>query len=111
MDFKVSILDQIKENYKPLLILLSGTALVFLISKYFKARSCESEEKDPGRELPTVEDIQRFIEELPLDISQLENNQEGLKELIGELSEISEDEEWKELVASLKKFYEEGSVV
>lgn len=111
MDFKVSILDQIKENYKPLLLLLSGTAIVFIISKYFKARSCDSVEKDPSRELPTVEDIQKFIEELPLDISQLENNQEGLKELIGELSEISEDEEWKELVASLQKFYEESSAV
>ncbi|KAL3271504.1 hypothetical protein HHI36_021986 [Cryptolaemus montrouzieri] len=111
MDFKVVILDQIRENYKPLLLLLSGTALYFIISKYYKMRSCSctSSSKNVTKELPSIEDIQRFIEELPLDTSQLENTQEGLKELLGELSEISDDEEWRELVASLQRFYEESA--
>ncbi|KAK9880684.1 hypothetical protein WA026_011920 [Henosepilachna vigintioctopunctata] len=113
MDFKVYVLDQIKENYKPILIFLSGTAICLIASKYFKIKTCDCADgkKTITKEIPSVEDIQRFIEELPLDASQLENSQEGLKELLSELSEISDDEEWKELVASLQKFYDESTVM
>ncbi|CAG9854643.1 unnamed protein product [Phyllotreta striolata] len=97
----------LRKHYKKFLFMLSSAFAVYFFKKYVYKKvfyTTKVKKKEPLTEFPTVEDIQKFIEELPFDA--LKMNQEiTLKDLLGELSDFSEDEEWKELIASIDTMY------
>lgn len=75
----------------------------YVYNKLFRKKP----KRKPIKDFPTIEDIQKFIEELPFDAMKMDKSI-TLKDLLGELSEFSEDEEWKELIASVNNLYQDS---
>ncbi|CAH1102214.1 unnamed protein product [Psylliodes chrysocephalus] len=98
----------LKKHYKKVLFILSSAVAVYFFNKfvYKKMFGSGKPKKKPLKEFPTIEDIQKFIEELPFDAIKMDRGI-TLKDLLGELSEFSDDEEWKELIASVHNMYNE----
>lgn len=95
-------------HYKKFLLLCTATATVYLIKRYLDKKKATKKEKKKLKEFPTVHEIQRFIEELPFDATN-PGRPITLQDLLGELSEFSEDEEWRELIASVHTMYKDRS--
>lgn len=56
----------------------------------------------------TVEQIRKIIEDLPYENKNSETNL-TLKDLLDDLKDLNEDEEWKRLITSLQNFYTEDN--
>ncbi|XP_050311210.1 uncharacterized protein LOC126746861 [Anthonomus grandis grandis] len=98
----------LQTHYKKLLVICTATATVYLVKKYMenKRKPKGKKEKKKIREFPTVDQIQKFIENLPFEAVRT-GKAITLKDLLGELSEFSEDEDWKELIASVHTMYQD----
>lgn len=110
MEVQSRALQHFQRHYKKVLVILSSAILAYFLQKYFYRKIFGKKPKskrEPLTEFPTIEDIQRFIEELPFDAVKMDKTI-TLKDLLGELSEFSEDEEWKELIASVHSLYQES---
>ncbi|KAL1502494.1 hypothetical protein ABEB36_007630 [Hypothenemus hampei] len=109
---KLFFTSQLQTHYKKLLILCTATATLYLIKRYIDRKKPLNmkKEKKKIKEFPKIEEIQKFIEDLPFDSLQSGTNV-TLKHLLDELSEFSEDEEWKELIASVHHLYDSGSIM
>lgn len=107
MDAKSRALHQFQKHYKKVLFILSSAILIYLAGKFSLKRVFARRKREPLKDFPTLEDIQKFIEELPYD-GQKVGKPVTLKDLLGELSEFSEDEEWKELIASVNSLYKDS---
>ncbi|CAH0548906.1 unnamed protein product [Brassicogethes aeneus] len=95
-----------KSHYKKFLVGLSSALAIYLFQRYVYKRVFDKKDKK-AEEFPTIDDIQKFIEDLPLDSIKLDKTI-SLKDLLGELSEFSDDEEWKELIQSVQTLYQEN---
>lgn len=111
MDINSLIASQFHTHYKKLLIICTATATLYLIKRYIdkKRKSKSKKEKKKIKEFPTIEEIQKFIEDLPFDAVK-SGKPVTLQDLLGELSEFSEDEDWKELIASVHNMYQDNGV-
>lgn len=109
MDAKSRALHQFQKHYKKIIFILSSAIIIYLAGKYSikKMFPRKGRKREPLKDFPTLEDIQKFIEDLPYD-SQKMGKTITLKDLLGELSEFSEDEEWKELIASVNSLYNDS---
>lgn len=109
MDAKSRALHQFQKHYKKIVVILSSGIVMYLVGKYGyrKMFSKKGKKREPLKDFPTLEDIQNFIEELPCDNDKMEKTV-TLKDLLCELSEFSEDEEWKELIASVNSLYNDS---
>lgn len=109
MDSKSRALNQFQRHYKKIVVILSSAIIIFLIGKftYRKMFARKGKKREPLKDFPTLEDIQKFIEELPYESGKMVKNV-TLKDLLGELSEFSEDEEWKDLIASVNSLYNDS---
>lgn len=108
MDVKSRVLNHLQRHYKKILVVLSSVVAVYFLHKYIHTRMFRRKPKrEPIKDFPTIEDIQQFIEDLPFDAMRMDKTI-TLKDLLGELSEFSEDEEWKELIASVHSLYQDS---
>lgn len=109
MDAKSRALQQFQKHYKKIFVILSGAIIIYLTGRYsYRKMFCKKGRKrEPLKDFPTLEDIQKFLEDLPYDSEKMEKTV-TLKDLLGELSEFSEDEEWKELIASVNSLYNDS---
>ncbi|ERL85789.1 hypothetical protein D910_03204 [Dendroctonus ponderosae] len=112
MELNSFIASQLQAHFKKLLIICTATASIYLIKRYLdkKKLALAKKNKRTIKEFPTIEEIQRFIEELPFNAG-ASGKSVTLKDLLGELSEFSEDEDWKELIASVHHMYKESPTV
>lgn len=108
MDAKSRALHQFQKHYKKIMFILSGAIVIYLAGRFSLRRIFpKRKRREPLKDFPTLEDIQKFIEELPYD-SEKAGKPVTLRDLLGELSEFSEDEEWKELIASVNGLYKDS---
>ncbi|CAG9770156.1 unnamed protein product [Ceutorhynchus assimilis] len=110
MEINSLLSSHLCDHYKKLIFLCTATATIYMIKKYMDKRQNKSNskkmEKKKLKDFPTVDEIQRFIEDLPFE--EMTNDKPlSLKDLLGELSEFSDNEDWKELIASVHTMYEE----
>lgn len=110
MDFTSSLFER---HYKKFLVIVSITAFIGLYSKYHyhhhhkpTTNPTTTKEKDDiimelMATVDTVEDIQKYIEELPCEASVEEVMAASLTDLVGELMKWSDDEDWLKLVESV----------
>lgn len=109
MDSKSRALHQFQKHYKKIIVILSSAIIIYMAGKYSfkKIFPKKGRKREVLKEFQTLEDIQKSIEDLPYE-SQKIGKPVTLKDLLGELSEFSEDEEWKELIASVNSLYNES---
>ncbi|VEN33685.1 unnamed protein product [Callosobruchus maculatus] len=110
MDTKSRVLQHFQRHYKKIFVILSSAIAIYFVQKFILKKMFgrrPSGKREPLKDFPTIEDIQKFIEELPFDAVKMDKTI-TLKDLLGELSEFSEDEEWKELIASVHSLYQES---
>lgn len=108
MDAKSRALQQFQKHYKKVIFILSSAIIIYFAGKFSLKRLFPKRKgREPLKDFPTLEDIQRFIEDLPYDAEKV-GKPVTLKDLLGELSEFSEDEEWKELIASVNSLYKDS---
>ncbi|XP_030759628.1 uncharacterized protein LOC115885025 [Sitophilus oryzae] len=99
---------QFQTHYKKILLLCAAGFSCYMMKRYIetKKKAESKKEKKTLKEFPSLEEIQKFIEDLPLNEAKSNKNM-TLKDLLGELSEFSEDEDWKGLIASVHSLYEQ----
>ena len=98
MDVKLQLLTFFENNQRKLAWFVGGCLFVYLTHKFFY----KSPQKKP--EL-TVEQIRKIIEDLPYESRNSDNL--TLKDLLDELKDLNDDEEWKKLITSAQNFYNE----
>lgn len=106
MDFTSFLFER---HFKKFLVIVSIAALIGVYSKYYHRQTnttatSTTEEKDIIMELAkaeTVEDVQRYIEQLPCEGSEAEVDSVSLGDLAEELMKWSDDEGWRSLVRSV----------
>lgn len=100
MEFTSSIF----ESYFEKLFVLISTAAIIGLLKYCNCLNQKTDEKpnsrrndilimDELRKAKTVEDVQKLIEELPCECSEEDLNSVNLRDLMGDLINLSEDDE------------------
>lgn len=106
--FKVTAI--LKKHYKTFFVILSSTLAIYLLRKFIskKGKKVNNDSTPKDDEFPTVGDIQKIIQEIPPD-KLLMDTTVSLKDLLSELSEFSDDEEWKELIQSVHVLYQEAA--
>lgn len=99
-------------HYKKILFICGLGFTCYFMKKYIEKRKILQlkKEKKKVKNFPSIEEIQKFIEELPFNDVKANQNV-TLKDLLGELSEFSEDEDWKELIASVHSMYNQDESV
>lgn len=95
----------LRAHYKKVIILLTGALFVYTVRRYFKKFNDKNVKKP--KDFPTVESIEKFIDEFPLDKIKIDRTL-SLKDLLAELSEFSDDEEWKDLIANVQTLYQQN---
>ncbi|KAF7284696.1 hypothetical protein GWI33_021709 [Rhynchophorus ferrugineus] len=106
MEVSVPAFSNFWLHYKKILLICGIGFTCYLMKKYIDNRKKLQlrRERKKVKNFPSIEEIQRFIEELPFNDVKANKNV-TLKDLLGELSEFSEDEDWKELIASVHSMY------
>ncbi|CAH1992883.1 unnamed protein product [Acanthoscelides obtectus] len=110
MDTKCRVLEHFQKHYKKIFVIFSTAIAVYFVHKFVMKKMFGKRtagKREPLKDFPSIDDIQKFIEELPFDAVKMDKTV-TLKDLLGELSEFSEDEEWKELIASVHSLYQES---
>lgn len=100
MDVKTHFVTFFEQNQRKLAYGACGCFLTYLLYKFLY--------QAPRRNKPelTVEQIKKIIEDLPLEGRNSDSNL-TLKDLLDELKDINDDEEWKKLITSVQNFYNE----
>jgi hypothetical protein len=102
MDIKSRFLTIFEQNQKKFAWAAAGCLFVYLSYKFFFEAT---KKKKP--EL-TAEQIRKIIEDLPFESKNSDTNL-TLKDLLDELKDLNDDEEWKKLITSVQNFYNEES--
>ncbi|EFA04816.1 hypothetical protein TcasGA2_TC014866 [Tribolium castaneum] len=100
MDIKSNLVRFFEQNQRKIAWVTWGCFLTYLLYKFLF--------QTPAKTKPelTVEQIKKIIEDLPFEGRSSETNL-TLKDLLDELKDINDDEEWKKLITSVQSFYNE----
>lgn len=104
MDFTVSLFER---HFQKFLVILSIAALIGLF-RFCRGNNTKRDVATGAEDIimeltqaETIEDVQRYIEQLPSDFTEEEAEKVSLKDLVGDLMKWSEDENWRNLVTSV----------
>lgn len=107
----------IKAHYKKIILCITGVLFIYTVHKYIKSITGKKPKEDTGKKPkedtkppPTIandETVEKIIEELPLEQISPEKSP-SLKDLLSDLEQFSDDEDWQDLIASVKTFYNQN---
>lgn len=94
-------LSNILQQHINKLWILASLAAVLNIVIFFVHATFHQNRRRSMDDLPTVEEIQKYIESIPGEFSLEEIESLSLADLLDELEKLSDNEDWKNLLASV----------